>query len=92
MDAPQGRPLSRQQVLDEVRSAMAQLGLAPADVDPGAHLVDDLDLDSLDWVDLALGLEKQLGVALREQRFVSVRTVRDIVDRVLAELAGGGET
>ena len=91
MDAPQGRPPGRQQVLDEVRSAMAQLGLAPADVDPGAHLVDDLDLDSLDWVDLALGLEKRLGVALREQRFASVRTVCDIVDQVLAGLCSRGE-
>lgn len=90
MDASQGRPLTRQQVLDEVRDAVAQLGLGPADVDLDAHLVDDLDLDSLDWVDLAMKLEERLRVPLREQRFAAVRTLRDVVEQLETGLAERG--
>jgi acyl carrier protein len=90
VDASQGRPLTRQQVLDEVRDAVAQLGLGPADVDLDAHLVDDLDLDSLDWVDLAMKLEERLDVPLREQRFAALRTLRDVVEQLETGLAGRG--
>ncbi len=65
---------------------MACIGLDPAEVDPAAHLVDDLDLDSLDWVDLAMRLEETFPIALREERFASLRTVQDLVDRIYSEL------
>lgn len=78
---------SRQRVLDEIRGRMAQLDLAPGDVDPAATLIDDLDFDSLDWLDLVLCLEEDLQIALHEQKLVSVRTVEDVVDCVLTALA-----
>jgi acyl carrier protein len=78
---------SRQRVLDEIRGHMAQLDLAPGDVDPAATLIDDLDFDSLDWLDLVLCLEEDLQIALHEQKLVSVRTVEDVVDCVLTALA-----
>lgn len=78
---------SRQQVLDEVRDAMAQLGLGPADVPPETRLVADLDLDSLDWVDLAMKLEERLRVPLREERFAALHTVEDVIRHVERALA-----
>jgi acyl carrier protein len=65
---------------------MARIGLDPANVQLAAHLVDDLDLDSLDWVDLAIQLEEALSIDLREERFTSVRTVQDVVDCAYAAL------
>ena len=90
MDAPQVRMLSRQQLLDEVRSAMVQLGLGPSDVAPETRLVADLDLDSLDWVDLAMKLEERLQVPLREERFAALRTVDDVMRHVEKALAARG--
>lgn len=86
MAAPKDLPVSKQRILVEVRATMARIGVDPADVDPGAHLVDDLDLDSLDWVDFALQLEDTLPIALQEEKFTSLRTVQDIVDRVYEAL------
>lgn len=86
MDAPNDRPVSRPGVLDEIRETLAQIGLDPARVDPGARLVDDLDLDSLDWVDLTMRLEESFSVDLQDERFSSVRTVQDVVDLVYAAL------
>ena len=84
MDVPKDLPVSKQRVLVEVRATIARIGLGPADVDPATHLVDDLDLDSLDWVDLAMRLEETLFIALQDERFASLRTVQDIVDRAYA--------
>jgi acyl carrier protein len=86
VDETKDLPVSRQRALDVVRATMARIGVDPAGVDPAAQLVDDLDLDSLDWVDLAMQLEETLSIALREERFASLRTVQDVVDRVYEAL------
>jgi len=86
VDVVKDLPFSKERILVEVRATMARIGVDPEDVDPAAHLVDDLDLDSLDWVDFAMQLEDTLPVTLQEQKFASLRTVQDIVDRVYAAL------
>jgi len=85
-------PVDRQRVLDDVRATLVQMGLDPASIDPAAQLVDDLDLDSLDWVDLALQLEENLCITLADERFASLRTVQDVVDRVYSALVGARDT
>lgn len=79
-------PVSRERILDEIRAAIESMGLDPAEVDPAAHLVDDLDFDSLDWVDLAMRLEETFPIPLRELTFASLRTVRDLADRIYSAL------
>ena len=64
----------------------ATIGLDPADVDPKARLVDDLNIDSLDWVDLTMRLEETLSIDLGDERFASMSTVQDVVDLVYAAL------
>ena len=60
--------------------------LEPADVTPEAHLYEDLDLDSLDAIDLAVKLKTETGIKLREDEMKSIRTVADIVSVVTANL------
>ncbi len=45
-----------------------------------AKLYDDLDIDSIDAVDLIVQLKPLLGRSLQPDAFKSVRTVQDIVD------------
>jgi acyl carrier protein len=86
MSAPNDESDSRQMILDEIREILACIGLDPTEVDPTANFVDDLDLDSLDWADLAMQLEDAFPIPLREERFASLRTVQDLVDRIYSEL------
>jgi acyl carrier protein len=51
-----------------------------------AHLYKDLDLDSLDAVDLAVRLKYDTGLVLTEEEMRSMRTVADIVDIVYVKL------
>ncbi|MEM7408741.1 MAG: acyl carrier protein [Myxococcota bacterium] len=76
---------SAAEVLMELRSMMeAEFGLSPDEIQPDVHLIDDLDLDSIDLVDLAVSLEERSSVKLEEEELKSVRTVADAV-RVIHE-------
>lgn len=44
-------------------------------LDPGADLVDELDLDSMDLLNLVSGLEERLGVTVPERDYPEVRSL-----------------
>lgn len=60
--------------------------LERADVTSKAHLYKDLDLDSLDAIDLAVKLNTETGIKLKEQEMKSIRTVDDIVKIIAKNL------
>jgi acyl carrier protein len=47
-----------------------------------SRLYEDLDIDSIDAVDLVVELKKITGKKLQPDDFKSVRTVQDVVDAV----------
>jgi acyl carrier protein len=49
-------------------------------ITPEANLYQDLDIDSIDAVDLAVEFRKQTGVQFSPDEFKRIRTVNDIVD------------
>ena len=56
--------------------------LDPADIRPESRLFEDLDLDSIDAVDLFLTLKEITGRKIQPQAFKDVRTVSDVVDAI----------
>jgi len=62
--------------------------IAADDVTPEARLVDDLDLDSVDAVTLALRLEEETGLELTEAELKSLDTVASLVTLVRRRLEG----
>jgi acyl carrier protein len=62
------------------------------DLKPEAHLVTDLELDSLDFVDLTVVLQNTCGVTLREEEELrKIRTVQDLHDFVRRTLEKEGK-
>ena len=55
-----------------------------------AHLMDDLDRDSIDAIDMVVKLQEITGKRVDEERLKQIRTVEHIVDLVEAQLAGAG--
>jgi len=49
------------------------------DISLNAHLYDDLDLDSIDAVDLVVKLREITGKKIDPEAFKKVRTVEDVV-------------
>lgn len=54
----------------------------PAAVTPAAHLYDDLDIDSIDAVDLIVRLKEITGRKVSPEAFKAVRTVDDVVTAI----------
>lgn len=77
---------SEEEILSKVRQVMCDLFEAEADeVVTSANLYEDLDIDSIDAVDLVVELKKWTGKKIQPDDFKNVRTVQDVVDAV-AEL------
>ncbi|MEL0602796.1 MULTISPECIES: acyl carrier protein [Pseudoalteromonas] len=52
------------------------------DITYSANLYEDLDLDSIDAVDLVVKLREQTGKKIEPNDFKQVRTVQDVIDAV----------
>ena len=79
--------MSKQEILVHVRAAMSELfELDEAAIGLDAHLIDDLDLDSIDAIDMAARLQQMIGRRVPEDLLKSIRTVADVVDLVHGQL------
>ena len=65
-----------------------RVGIPPDAAVPGARLVDDLGMDSLDAAELVIALEQQFGIAVSDAEVARLETVGDMVTLVV-ERAGG---
>ena len=45
---------------------------------PSAHLKDDLGLESLDFVDIAVIVQKEFGLTLKGEEMTAIRTLDDL--------------
>ena len=75
-----------------VRCIVAErLGVDADELAPDVSLTDELAADSLDLVDMALGLEAELGIVIPDAVFDAVRSYGDLVGAV-ATAVGARET
>ena len=75
--------MDKQQILDRITVILQEsFGIAGERVLPAARLGEDLDIDSIDAVDLIVQLNPLLGGNLRPEAFKAVRSVQDVVDVV----------
>ncbi|WP_218354999.1 acyl carrier protein [Alteromonas lipotrueiana] len=71
----------KQSILAKVREILVDLfELDPAQIVPEARLYEDLDIDSIDAVDLLVDLKKTTNVEITPSQFKQVRTIGDVVD------------
>jgi acyl carrier protein len=76
---------TREEVLEQVKTALVELfEIEPDRVTPSARLNEDLEIDSIDAVDLMDRLRRQTGRKISAENFRSVRTVDDLVTAVHA--------
>ena len=74
--------LTRDEIIEAVNGALVnEMELDPADLSPEKTFFDDLGLDSLDMVDLMIGLQRKFGISLRDNEEIKqVRTLGDVYD------------
>lgn len=85
--------MDRATVLEQVRQVLdEELGVEPEKIVPSANLRDDLEMDSLDLVELVAVLEDRIGHGIRDDAADDIRTVDDIIDVVVRATAAAQES
>jgi acyl carrier protein len=80
--------MEREDALTVIREVATEiLSVEPGAVVESARFAEDLDADSLDLVELVMGLEERFDVAIPEEDLEGVVTVGQAVDLVLAKAA-----
>jgi acyl carrier protein len=80
-------PLNRNEVFPWLVETLHEMfEVEKTRITPEANLYTDLDIDSIDAVDLAVKLKELTGKRLQPEVFKRVRTVQDVVDALSALL------
>lgn len=72
---------------EEIRAGLAEILAEVADVDPDAvkddaSFTDDLDVDSLSMVEVAMAAEEKFGVKIPDEELPKLKTVGDAVSYI----------
>ena len=74
---------TKEQIFEELKNILIEeLEIAEQDIKPEANLFEDLDLDSIDAVDIAVRMQKFTNKKLSPAEFKQIKTVNDIVEAV----------
>ena len=85
--------MTKADILAQVRVILHDaFGIAPDKVHGSSKVYEDLDLDSIDAVDLLVRLKPLVGTRLTTETFQAARTIDDVVDALHAMLATASAT
>lgn len=79
--------MDRSEILQGIRDHLVGRGLDGDKITEQAELARDLDLDSLDTVELTLGMEKVFEVEIPDSELEDLTTVGDAIDLIAAKVA-----
>ncbi len=75
--------MSSEEVFEKVKEIIVeQLGVAESSVNMEASFIDDLGADSLDIVELVMGLEEEFDMEIPDTDAEKVATVGDVVEYI----------
>ncbi|BBX71846.1 acyl carrier protein [Mycolicibacterium psychrotolerans] len=77
------------EIRDDVLSVLTAIApeVEPDEISDDALLRDQVDLDSMDWLNFLLGIHKRLDVDIPEADYQRLRTLNDLVNYVEAKAA-----
>lgn len=75
-------------ILDKVKAVVVEkLGVDADKVTPEARFIEDLGADSLDIVELVMGLEDEFGLEISDEEAENIRTVGDAIKFIQEKVA-----
>ena len=75
--------MTDQEILAGLAEIIDEIAGVPAnEVTPDKTFVDDLDIDSLSMVEIAVAAQDKFGVEIPDDRLKDLKTVQDVIDYV----------
>jgi acyl carrier protein len=80
--------MNKEEIYARIRQTLESNFEIPAErITPEARLMEDLELDSIDAIDMAVQIQEMTNVRVDEEELKKLRTVNDTVELVLALMA-----
>ena len=72
---------SEQEILAGLGEIVEEIvGTEPSEVTPEKSFVDDLDIDSLSMVEIAIAAQDKFGVEIPDDQLKDLKTVQDVIN------------
>ena len=72
---------TKEEIFNKIKKDLVALfELDEADISMDSKIFEDLDLDSIDAVDLIVKIQKEIGKSISPEDFKQVRTIGDVVE------------
>uniref|UniRef100_A0A7V4A0L0 Acyl carrier protein n=1 Tax=Thermus tengchongensis TaxID=1214928 RepID=A0A7V4A0L0_9DEIN len=79
--------MTEQEIFEKVKAVIVdKLSVEPEKVTLEARFIEDLGADSLDTVELIMGLEDEFGLEISDEDAEKIRTVKDAVAYIQSKL------
>ncbi|ACI18221.1 MAG TPA: acyl carrier protein [Coprothermobacter proteolyticus] len=79
--------MEREKIFQELKNILKDtVTVEEEEITMESDLVNDLNLDSLDLVDLALSVEQVFGFEFSDEQLQQIKTVKDVVDIIESNL------
>jgi len=79
--------MDKEEVINKINLFLIEkFELEPEQLKPEALLKTDLGIDSLDFVDIIVIIEKNFGFKVKGEEMATVRTLQDFYDYVMARV------
>ena len=86
--------MNTSEINDGVVSALAEIApeIEPGELQSSEPLRDQVDLDSMDWLNFLIEISRKFGVDIPESEYVNMRTIDNIVDYLAQSAAVAGRS
>ena len=80
--------MKKEEIVEKVNELLAEeFEIAPAALTPEASLKDDLEIDSLDFVDIVVLVDREFGFKPQAEELKSVKTLQDFYTYIESHVA-----
>ena len=80
--------MKKEEIIETVNEFLVEeIEIDEEKLNPEAGLKDDLGIDSLDFVDIVVIVEKKFGFKIKAEEMVNVKTLSQFYDYIEAKLA-----
>jgi len=75
--------MQRAEIIENVNEFLSEeFEIEESALKPDAHLIDDLGIESLDFVDIVVTIEKEFGFKVKREEITQVRTLNDLYNYI----------